>query len=136
MALAVMFYFGQVIVFCRSINKNVLEWFLLIISKKCTLMTWMRCTNLSRNHSTLCFWLRRGRQMPNTSLLSNFMIRSKEAAVRILKTFQKYLRTGAFEIWFWNFLIITYYHSELVMKNVFPVHFINSVVIRLKNRRV
>ena len=36
--------------------------------------------------------------MPNTSLLSNFMIRSKEAAVRILKTFQKYLRTGAFEI--------------------------------------
>ena len=52
---AVIFYFGQVFVFCWSINKNVLEWFLLIISEKYTLT---RSTNLlSRNHSTLCFWL-------------------------------------------------------------------------------
>ena len=60
---AVIFYFGQVFVFCRSINKNVLEWFLLIISKKYTLT---RSSNLlKRNHSTFCFWFRRGRQMPN-----------------------------------------------------------------------
>ena len=54
-ARAVIFYFGQVFVFCWSINKIVLERFLLIISKKYTL-TWS--TNLlSRNHSTFCFWL-------------------------------------------------------------------------------
>ena len=32
-----MFYFGQGFVFCRLINKNVLEWFLLIICKERTL---------------------------------------------------------------------------------------------------
>ena len=48
-ALAVAFYFGQVFVFCRLINKTELEWFLLII--QCTLN---RSTNLfSRNHPTL-----------------------------------------------------------------------------------
>ena len=42
---------------------TLLEWFLLIISKKYILT---RSTNLhSRNHSMLRFWLRRGRQMPN-----------------------------------------------------------------------
>ena len=30
-ALAAVFYFGEVFVFCRLINKNVLDWFLLII---------------------------------------------------------------------------------------------------------
>ena len=58
--LAVMLYF----VLCKSINKNVLEWFLPIISKNYPLR---KPTNiLSRNHSTFCFWLRRGRQMHNT----------------------------------------------------------------------
>ena len=46
--------------FCKSSNKNVLEWFLLIISKECNLT---RSTNLlSRNHPTLCFWLRKDTQ--------------------------------------------------------------------------
>ena len=52
-----MFYFGQVFNFCRLINKSVLEWFLLIICKEHTLVTF---TNLfNRNHFTLCFWLKR-----------------------------------------------------------------------------
>ena len=49
-ALAVIFYFGQAFVFCRLINKNVLEWFLLVMSVEHTLS---RSTNfLSRNHPT------------------------------------------------------------------------------------
>ena len=62
------FYFGQVLVFCELINKNVLGWFLLIIM--CKEHTLRRSTNLlrSRNHATLCLWLRReGPQMSNTS---------------------------------------------------------------------
>ena len=63
--LAARFHFGQVFGFCILINKNVLEWFLLIICKGHTLT---RSTNLfSRNHTTLWFWLRRqGRQISNT----------------------------------------------------------------------
>ena len=53
-ACAVILYFGQVFVFCRSVNKNVLEWFQLVISKIYALT---RSTNLlSRNHSILCFF--------------------------------------------------------------------------------
>ena len=64
-ALAVMFYFGQVFVFWRLVNKNMLGWFLLIMCKEDTLI---KSTNLfSKNHPILCFWLRREcRQMPNT----------------------------------------------------------------------
>ena len=52
-SLAAIFYFGQVFIFCRLINKNVLECFLLIMCKEHTLT---RSTNLlSRNHPTLCF---------------------------------------------------------------------------------
>ena len=67
-ALAVMFYFGQVFVFWRLVNKNMLGWFLLIMCKEDTLI---KSTNLfSKNHPTLCFWLRREcRQMPNTEQL-------------------------------------------------------------------
>ena len=55
--LPAMFYFGQVFVFCGLINKNVLERFLVIMSKEHTLT---RSTNLfSRDHRTLCFRLRR-----------------------------------------------------------------------------
>ena len=47
-------------VFCRSINKNMLEWFQLITSKEYTLT---RSTNLfSTNHLTLCFCLKRKNQ--------------------------------------------------------------------------
>ena len=49
-AVAAIFYFGQVFVFCRLINKNVLEWFILIMCKEHILS---RSTNLSRNHPTL-----------------------------------------------------------------------------------
>ena len=50
-ALTATFYFGKVYVFCRLINKNVLEWFLLIMCKEHSLR---RSTNLfSRNHPTL-----------------------------------------------------------------------------------
>ena len=61
-ALATIIYFGQVIVFCSLIKNNVLVWFLLIMCKEDTLT---RSTKLlSRNHLTLCFWLRRyGRQL-------------------------------------------------------------------------
>ena len=60
-----MFYFGQVIVFCRLINKNLLEWFLLIYVKN---IVKPRSTNLfGRNHPTMRFWLtREGRNMPIT----------------------------------------------------------------------
>ena len=56
--------FEQVFVFRRLINKNVLEWFLLIICKRqCRTAS----INLSRKHPKLYFWLRReGQQMPNT----------------------------------------------------------------------
>ena len=49
--LAVIFYFGQVFVFCRLMKKSVLEWFLLTMSKESTLS---RSTNLfSKIHPTL-----------------------------------------------------------------------------------
>ena len=36
-ALSSIFYFEKLLFFCRSINENVLEWFLLITSKEYTL---------------------------------------------------------------------------------------------------
>ena len=62
-ALDTVFHFEQVFLFCRLINKNVLEWFLLIICKGHTLT--ISTNPFSKNHPTLCFWWRReGRQMP------------------------------------------------------------------------
>ena len=63
-----MFHFEQVFAFCTLINKNLLEWFLLIICKEHALL---RFTNLSsRNHPTLCFRLiKEDWQMPNTGHL-------------------------------------------------------------------
>ena len=50
---ATMFYFEQVFIFCMLIEKNVLEWFLLIACKEHILL---RSANLiSRNHPKLCF---------------------------------------------------------------------------------
>ena len=58
-ALAAITYFEQVFVFCRLMNKNMLEWFLLIM---CIEHTLSRSTNLlSRNHPTLCFLIKRRR---------------------------------------------------------------------------
>ena len=54
-ALTAMLRFEQVFAFFMLINKNVLEWFLLIICKEHILL---RTANLfSRNHPTLCFSL-------------------------------------------------------------------------------
>ena len=77
---AAMFYFEHVFALCMLINKNELEWFLLIICKEHPLH---RSTNLfSRNHPTLCFWLiREGRQMPSTeqlAILSNWQMQPSE----------------------------------------------------------
>ena len=59
--------FGQVFVFCRLFNKNLLKWFLLMICKEHILN---RSTKrFGRNHPTLCFWLRRGWKMLNTKQL-------------------------------------------------------------------
>ena len=56
-ALAEIFYLTSIFL---QFNKNVLEWFLLIINKEYTLT---RSTNLlSRSHPTLCYWLRRDAQ--------------------------------------------------------------------------
>ena len=75
--LPVIFYFGQVFVFYMSINKSVLEWFLLIISKQYPLT---RFTNLlSRNHSML-FLIKKKLADPQY-LITNFMIISTETAV-------------------------------------------------------
>ena len=51
-ALAAIFFFGQVFVFCRLINKNVLKWCLLICKEHT--VSWH--TNLNRNHPALCFY--------------------------------------------------------------------------------
>ena len=52
LCLFAMFDFGQVFIFCRIINKNVLKWF----QPMCKEHTLIRSVNtLSRNHLTLCF---------------------------------------------------------------------------------
>ena len=67
-ALPAIFYFGQVFVFHKLINKKVLQWFLLIMCKEHSLG--ISKNLLSRNHPALCGCLRReGRQMPNTYLI-------------------------------------------------------------------
>ena len=70
-ALAAMFYFGQVFVFWKLISKIMLEWFLLIMCKE---HTRSRSRNfLSRNHPKLSFWLRReGQQFPKTDDVCTF----------------------------------------------------------------
>ena len=71
--------------FCRSSNKNMLELFLLIISKECTPT---RSTNLlSRNHPTMFLIKKRC-----PILIANFMIRSTESAVRRSSSKQVFLK--------------------------------------------
>ena len=84
-----MFYFEQVFVFGRLINKNMLKWFLLIICKQHILE---RPTSLfSRNHPTLYFWLRREvRQIPNTEQLLYQTCRKSHWRCSIKKLFLKF----------------------------------------------
>ena len=72
-ALAPMFYFGQVFVFCMLINKDVLEWFLLIMCREHTLDRYSKL--LSRKRTTFCFLLRRNK-VDRFPVLIKFMIRS------------------------------------------------------------
>ena len=61
-------------------TKNVLEWFPSIMCKEYTLTRFINL--LSRNHPTLCFWWREGRQMPNT--YANFiMIKSRSGRLQM-----------------------------------------------------
>ena len=118
-ALAAVFYFGQVFVFCRFINKNVLEWFLLIICKEHTLT---RSTNLfSRNHLTLCFSLKReGRQMPNTERLPYQTDKSSHRRFSITKDVLKNFAifTGKHLCWSLFFIKLqTFRPSALLKRN-------------------
>ena len=104
-AVAAVFYSRQVFVFCRLTNKNMLEWFLLIIK-----LSLNRSTNFfSRNHPTLCFWLtREGWQMPSTEQLlyqtektSHCMFSIRTLFLKILQysrgnTCVKFWRTSAY----------------------------------------
>ena len=91
-ALAAVFYFGQVFVFCRLINKNVLEWLLLKKTKK----IWLR---------------RRGRSIFIKTQFLKFLQYSRE------NTYEKFLRTTIlknicvplllnwfYEVIVWNFV--------------------------------
>ena len=108
-ALAAMFYFEQDFAFCMLINKNVLEWFLLIICKEHALY---RCANLSsRNHLTLCFCLiRESRQMPNTekfyqtdkSSYRKLLFNEESSSEKILQCSQENTCAGASS--FFNFI--------------------------------
>ena len=67
-------FLALLLFFCRSSNKNMLEWFLPIICKE---YTPTRSTNLlSRNHPTMFLIKKRC-----PILIANFMIRSTESTV-------------------------------------------------------
>ena len=73
---------------------TMFEWFLLTISKKYILT---RSTNLcSRNHSMLCFWLKRGRQMYRSSSSQMFF------KIGVLKNFTIFTR----KYLCWNLFVI------------------------------
>ena len=71
-ALAAVFYFGQVFVFFRLINKKMLEWFLLILCKEHTLT---RSTNLvSTKPCDIMFLIKKRRSADAQYLLSNLVL--------------------------------------------------------------
>ena len=91
------FCFRRSFCFCRLINKNMLEWFLLVMCKEYTLTG---STNLfSRNHSALCFWLRR-------EVLINFWSNCPECYNEFLDScffnLRKYLFRTFPDSHFWN----------------------------------
>ena len=67
------------------INRNMLEWFLLIACKE---HTSLRSTNLfSKNHPTLRFWLlREGREMPNTERITLTKFRNIHRKTPVLES--------------------------------------------------
>ena len=106
-----MFYVGQVFVSCKLINRNVLEWFLLIMQRPLN-----RSTNLlRRNHPTLCFWLRReGRQMPNAE---------QQLLYQTEKPKKNSHRRFYIKMLFLNFEIFVGKHPyEIIKKNYFEEH--------------
>ena len=63
-----MFYFGQVFVFCRLIDKNILKW---MASTNNITYSEQIYKPFTRNHPTLCFWLRRLR----CSMLNSYFMK-------------------------------------------------------------
>ena len=93
-ALDTVFHFEQVFLFCRLTNKNVLEWFLIII---CKLHTLTISTNpFSRTHPTLCF--DEGEKVGRCPILNSYFIKLTKAATKdvlkktVLKHFSKSTR--------------------------------------------
>ena len=129
-----MFYFEQVFVFCMLTNKNVLEWFLLIMCKEHTLL---RSTNLfSRNHPEFCFLLiREGRQMPNTEQLlsqtdkSSHQMRSIKEV--ILKNFAIF--TGKHMCWslFFSFIKKRLQHRYVTVEKFLRTLILKNICVRL-----
>ena len=84
-------------VFYRLINKNMFRWFLLIIQHALN----RSITRFSRNHPTLCFWLRREGWQANaqywTVILSNWKKQPPEVFYKNL-----HLHTAASELTLWS----------------------------------
>ena len=102
-----MFYFKQFFAFCMLINKNVLEWFLLIICKEHTLP---RSTNLfSRNHPKLVIFMTTKRRSADaqywTVTLSNWQKQPPLAFYKktVLKNFAMFTRKHLCRSLFFNF---------------------------------
>ena len=119
---AAVFCSGQVFVFCRLINKNMLEWFLLIIK-----LTLNRSTNFfSRNHPTLCFWLtREGWQMPSTEQLLYQTEKTSHWMFSIRTLFLKILQysRGNTCVKFWiTWLLLNWLHKVIVLSLVSGLH--------------
>ena len=89
-ALAPVFYFGQVFVFCMLINKDALEWFLLIMCREHTLDRYTKL--FSRKRSTFCFLLRRNK-VGRFPILIKFMIRSN-----CRESYNKFLGSYSFNL--------------------------------------
>ena len=118
-----MFYFKSFFAFCMSINKNVLEWFLLIICKEHTLL---RSTNLfSRNHRKLViFMITKKRSVDAqywTVTLPNWQKQPPQAFYKkiVLKTFAMFTRKHLCRSLFFNFIKKRLQHSCCkIFKNI------------------
>ena len=105
-ALVTTYFCGQVFIFCDLINKNVLEWFLLIMCRERTLSG---STNLlSKNHRILCLRLRkRIRQIPNIIIfmISNFRKSYNEFLESFLLNVRKCLYRMFLHSHFWTHIL-------------------------------
>ena len=102
---SVLLWISVVFVFCRLINKNVSEWFLLICN-----MLWTNLQTFLVETIPHCFWLRKvDQQMPSTECYSYIMQLKKQP----LEVFYKDLVLK-------NFVIFTgKYQCEILQENSF-----------------